>query len=474
MQNNSKLIGAIDPGAELLVTISQRHRSDLETLTGDYGWVGEGLKPAFGNSYIVGILDNHRVDTVILGPQGINFKDAFGNNVTLPEPEQRVLEDILLPQYSRSVGLVDVVRKGEFERYANVGRGAFKGLGAGIAIASIMDLFGLRGAVPETFSRLIPGILESSSLSNQVQKERNESTNTGLASKIKSYVLELASDARHLPKRVPRNLYNAINLFGLVDRVRGKEGSNYHSASQTDLWSVAQESAPYRGAAFMLALGYSPFRHAYNFLYGVADSLAVFWINSGNNVQGSAAVYSSVYKNLSGKTSSAARNAQKAFGELWSDPFQRANIIGCAVWLGGVELLRLNGIMLEEYFGRIGMSNLGAAAEAAAIGVDTVAIALGARWMEHRRVVDLPKWELNPGNLLYLAHKYHSQELMDSLSDSRNPVTFTTYHVGNAGINSYHLTGTIKDKAVLGVYWAKEAIGAAINHVVNFISKTIP
>ena len=312
------------------------------------------------------------------------------------------------------------------------------GLLLGIGVAAVFDVAGVRNTATEMAARLGPGILEASSVSHHVfQKEEKTDIKMPLEWKLYYTELEFALKASSTAKRIPAGIYGLINPFNLADKVRGrilpknvnktldgylKAEENGELLTNTHVWSDAQESAPYRGAVAATA---SRQWGMEKFAYGAFDSLAVFWINSGNNAQGLIAVYNKLYHEAGKTIHSAPKRAAKALKGLVSDPFQLANIIACSVWYAGVLALRSNGVRLEEY------GNLGAAVEASLIGIDTAVAVQIAKRMIYHRVADASKLDVSTGNLLHLSKKYGAEEMLNSLSDDKMPHRFMVYNIGN-------------------------------------------
>ena len=451
MQNNNKLIGAIDTQEQLSVRISQDHFSDLDALVRDYGWIGQGFGQIVGNKHIGGTLKRNGIEELTIDQDGVHGLEKA------PEAEQRVLEELLMAQYKRSVNLVDAVKRGDFERYDAVNEGAIKGLLVGIGVAAMFDIQGMRNSITEMLARLGAGILESSSVSHHVfQKEEKIDIEMPLRWRLEYLASQLASDVFLTLKRIPAGIYSAINLWNFVDKARGrvlpkkvnesldkylKNGDDVELPTNTEVWSHAQESAPYRGALGLVALRQFPFSGvSYNFL----DALAVFWVNSGNNIQGLAAVRGHIYKNLPNKSYGIAKKALHSAKELASDPFQLANMVVLPVWYFSVLALRSHGIRPEEY------GNVGAAIEASLIGIDTAVAAQFAKWGTRYNFTIAPYLsELNP-RLLYLANKHGADELTNSLKSDYTPTGFITYRGGRLTINTYRAIGSIAEKVSQG------------------------
>lgn len=464
MQNNNKLIGTIDPQAQLSLRVSQRHFSDLELLA-QYGWVGNGFRQILGNRHINEILKTSGVDELAIDGEGVHGLEK------VPEGERHVLEELLLGRYERSERLVKAVNQGDFNTLDAINMGVVKGLGLAIVVSGSFEAIGLRNTWTEMASRFFPGIFESAQVSHQVGKEDKSQHGMSLAQKIKSNVADVLSEFYFIGKSTPGDLYDAADIGHWIEKVRGKlphkranslledkfvieEAGN--NKTYTHIWATGQKSAPYRGAAGILIL--RPLRpYIPSWLYNLLDPVSVFWVNSGNNAQGVASVFGNIYRGLKDKLPYTRERAQESFKRLVSDPFQLSNLIVCSIWISGVLALRSYGIRLEEHLG-----NFGAALEASIIGFDTAVAAQFAKGITYYKFSVQPYLNASNPNLFQLARKYDAGQLKDSLEHDYTPTGFVTYRGGQLTLNTYQAIGTIAEKANKGM--------AAIGH---FLQRTL-
>lgn len=452
MQNNNKLIGTINPEGRLSVKFSSGQFSDLDFLVQCYGWVGQGFGQILGNRHISKVLEESDVEEIVLDSHGIHGLE------NVAEGERQMLEEMLSSQYERSEGLVAAVRRDDFAHWDAVNSAVLKGLVLGIGVAGAFDLAGLKNTFTELVARGAPGLLESSAVSHHVLEKEEKVKSGNFMRRTKAYAAEIGLDLALIAKRFPAGLYEALNLGNWLDKGREKllprkVNKSFERAlgikenvlpTNTHLWSEEQESAPYRGLMGISLLSYF-YGQSSSIFYRLLDSTAVFWVNSGNNIQGSLAVYSNIYKNLPKKMSSVKQKIGAAFEELRSDPFQLANISVVPTWFLGILAMHSYGFNFEEHF-----HNLGAALEASLIGVDTAIAAKLAKGMIYYNFSVAPHLKVSNPRLLQLARSYGAEEMMESLKQDRSPRGFITYHGGNLTFNTYDLVGTIAEKASHG------------------------
>ena len=389
MPYTKKLIGNINPEAEKLeIKVGKSHFSDLELLVKDYGWVGKGFKVILNKPAVRDSLRHGGVSDLLIGNGNVQGLEVFD------EPDRNVLVHLLAKQHGRSLPIFYAAQKGELDTYDNVSIGVIKGVLIGGAVGAMLDGMHLTGPIPEMIARLGPGALESSGISHEVEKGKaSKGTDKNLAEKVVQAFKETPKDVVGIVKRVPGGVYDGVNLYGWIDKLRGIRRQNGDSTN-TETWSTAQESGPYRGVLGLLFLkpmqGYVPTP-----LYNALESLGVFWVNTGNNVQGVLAVYNSLKEN--------SKTKMEALKKTVSDPFQLANILVCSVWYGGELALRSQGIRMEEYWG-----NLGAGLESAALSCDTAVAAQVAKGISYVQLIVPAKFSVTDRNLRKLGNRYGS------------------------------------------------------------------
>ncbi len=400
MSYAKRLIGNINLEAEnLQIEIGKSHFSDLESLADDYGWVGKGFKVILNKPTIKDSLRHGGVSDLLIGNGNVQGLEVFD------EPDRNVLSHLLTKQYQRSLPIFDAVKKGELEQYDDVSIGVVKGVVLGGVIGLGLDFIGVKGTLPEMLARMGPATLESSAISHEVERGKDRAPKTGLE-KIVVAIKELPQDTVNIVKRMPGGFYQGINLYGWIDRLRGRT-QEYNHSTTTELWSAAQESGPYRGLIGLSALKTAEphlksifegssrsVTSSYHALHYVLESLLVFWVNTGNNVQGGWAVYKNFKKELQSK--------RAAIKKTVSDPFQLANIIVCSTWYGTELYLRSKG-MAPEQFG-----NIGAALESAALSCDTAVAGQVAKPLAYAFLIIPAKYSVTDRNLRKLANQYGS------------------------------------------------------------------
>ena len=146
---------------------------------------------------------------------------------------------------------------------------------------------------------------------------------------------------------------------------------------------------------------------SYKALYTALESLGVFWVNTGNNVQGAEAVYKELKQSAIGRLDAAKKTV--------ADPFQLANLIVCTAWYGSEVALRSNGIRMEEYLG-----NFGAGLESALLSCDTAVAAQVAKPIAYGQLIIPAKLSVTNRNLGLLAEKYDSNQLKQLLGSIQN------------------------------------------------------
>ncbi len=311
---------AAPAGETFALAINPRNLNGLSSRE-RYGWVGKGMQIILSNQHIREIVQQHNLDEIVVSNEGVHGIER------MQAPEQFVLDHLLKTQFGRSVPILAKARSGELDQYDDVSIGVVKGVLVGGLVGVALDSAGFKGTIPEMIARLGPGALESSAITHelQVKEKRQEAT---LSEKVVRAVKELPQDAINIARRIPNGLYGAVNLYGALDRLRGRNVAQNGGQTNTEVWATAQESGPYRGiialAALKIADGYirpeqnSPLGGVYKIAYDAAESLAVFWVNTGNNVQGFLGVY--------GIIKDAGKKRIEAFNETIADPFQLANL----------------------------------------------------------------------------------------------------------------------------------------------------
>ncbi len=452
MYSPAKFIGGIDPDKELSLRIWHENFSDLETLVHEYGWVGQGFAQLIGNKHIRDILKRNGIEELTIDQDGVHGLE------NAPESERLVLKEVLTAQYRRSEGLVAAVKRDDFTHLDAVNGAVMKGLVVGMGVASALDVAGLNNTLTVMASRGLPGLLEASSVSHYVLEKEVKDRKGNLAQKSMSYAAEIGLDLALIAKRAPAALYEAINLGNWANKARKKvfpkkANESFERAlgiksntlpTMTHLWSEAQESAPYRGMMGIASLGYLN-GIVNGVVYKFLDFVTVFWVNSGNTIQGSVAVYSNISKNLPDAAASRWHKTKEAFKALYADPFQRANLIVTPLWFAGIFALHSYGFNLQAHFG-----NLGAALEASLIGVDTAVAAKFAKEGEHYNFTVAPYLSVSNPKLLYLAKEHGANELIRSLEHDYTPTGFMTYRGGQLTINTYQAIGAITEKVSKG------------------------
>ena len=400
MPYTKRLIGNINPEAEKLqIEVGKSHLSDLEHLADDYGWVGKGFKVILNKPAIKDSLRHGGVNGLLIGNDRVQGLEVFD------EPDRNVLSHLLTKQYQRSLPIFDAVKKGELEQYDDVSIGVIKGVVLGGVIGLGLDFIGVKGTLPEMLARMGPATLESSAISHEVEKGKDRATRTGLEKMVLA-IKELPQDTVNIVRRMPNGLYQGINLYEWLDRLRGRSHESNHSTT-TELWSEAQESGPYRGLIGLSALkttephiksmldGSSRLvTSSYHAVHYALESLLVFWVNTGNNVQGGWAVYKNFKEEL--------QNKRGAIKKIVSDPFQLANIIVCSTWYGTELYLRSQG-MAPEQFG-----NIGAALESTALSCDTAVAGQVAKPLAYAFLIIPARYSVTDINLRKLANQYGS------------------------------------------------------------------
>ena len=455
MSYQTKLVGQIDVEQGLSIEINGRHFSSLDTLVDDYGWLGKGFKSILENTHINGILSDNGIGSLALDENGIQGLD------NVAEPERKILEQILAKQYSRSQKLLTAAKSNELDQYDEVSWGVLKGVVLGAAIGGILDGAGLKGTGYQLIARLGPGALESSGISHQVLEKKGAKSPEELPwyGKAGRFFWELGADSVEIVKRVPGGFYSAINVKdllgkgrnailpqsvnGKLDRILGVK--NRELETNTEIWSEAQEDAPYKGL-----IGIAVLKSVENCLpgplYNALESLAVFWVNTGNNVQGLNAVFKKLYNESPSYITSRPKKILEASKRLTSDPFQLANVIVCSAWYGAEVAIRSLGFRPEEQFG-----NLGAGLESAVLSMDTAAAAQIAKPIAYSQVVFAPKKDVSTPYLLNLARKYDSEVLSKSLADNKGPIKSMEYMGSRLLLTTYDTISTMGRYAHAGV-----------------------
>ncbi len=463
MYKQSDLIGKIDPALDdLVLSFTPVHFSDItllkksKQLRDDYGWIGEGYKKIFANPHIRQLMRTTGVPlkdiTLTIGKDGVKGLDH------IPEPERKVLEEILNNQFYHSNTLLTTVRNKDFERYDSVTSGAAKGLSFGVVIAGILDVLGLHGLGPELVARICPAIYEAEGVNHILEKNGTKRHGSKLIKNVRTAVYEMPSDIYRMTINIPAGLYSAINIGGLVDKILGRNTYEMHTSTDSTevLWAKEGKSAPYRGSGFLTLLRL--FNIPIEWLHTMLESAAVFSINSGLNVQGVAAVYKDIFKKLPDKSSSIARKSYDAFKKTMSDPFQAANVAACVLWAAGEVAMRSYGFRPEEY------GNIAVAVEAGFIGANTVFAALLAKQFVRYNVVEKPNYNVSTLHLMHLARKYGSEKLETRLrTDIESPSKFASYAFSRTLFDSIDTGRYAAGKAIKGVKAIKNYL-TALNH----------
>ncbi len=491
MYKQSDLIGKIDPTLDdLVLSFNHNHFFDITSLrkgkrlAGDYGWIGEGYKKIFANQNIRHLM---RTSEVHLKDITLTIdKDGVKGLEHVPEPERKVLEQILMTQYHRSNTLLTTVRNKDFERYDSIGSGAVKGLTFGLGIGTLLDALGLHGLGPELAARIFPGIYEAEGVNHVLRKNGTKEHGTKehgsrivrLVKNVGTGIYEVPLDIYRMTRNIPAGLYSAINFLGLVDKARKRTlpekinrslerilGINtYEVPTSTDstevLWAKEGNSAPYRGGGLLTLLRLYPI--PVEGLHNVLESVAVTSINSGLNVQGGFAVYKNIFKKLPDKLSPTTRKSYDAFKKTMSDPFQATNVAACTLWAAGEVIMRSYGFRPEEY------SNIAVALEAGLLGANTVAAALLAKQFVHYKVVEKPNYDISTLHLMQLARKYKSKKLETRLrTDIESPSKFVSYASSRMLFGSIDTVRYVAGKAVEDVNKGVEAIKKYTTRIIN-------
>ena len=344
---------------------------------------------------------------------------------------EKIIEELVKRQYARRHKIFEAARNNELEEYDNVSWGVIKGVAMGAAVGGALDIAGLEGTVYQLIARLGPGALDSSGIAHQVLAETGEKSLEELTffGKGKRFFWELGLDSYEIIKRVPGGFYSAVNVGGWSDRLlrRNKTQQEGTLETKTQVWSEAQEDAPYKGL-IGIAILKSIESYVPRALYIPLESLAVFWVNTGNNVQGAWAVAKDIYKNSPDYTTSRVKKVVKTTKTLASDPFQLANMLVAVTFLSGEVALRSYGFRPEEAFG-----NLGAGLESAFLSMDTAFAAQFAKPLAYGQVVGAARKDVSTPYLLHLAREYNAENLLSRLSEGR-----IKYQMSRGAVNSYN------------------------------------
>lgn len=424
----TRLIGTIEPGIkdseEKLVLpdiiINKEHILDSTKLREDYGTLGKGLEHIVSNPEINQILVQGNTSDIIVSVDAISGLDNAS------DAERNVAQTLLTRQYDRSKMLYRLASNKELQDYDNITKGVFKGTALGAIMGTVLNsvqntlvLTGVSQIGLELVARAGPGLAEAASISHEFNVKENKIQE----SEIKHLGHLLVESAKEFPKdsviiaklSVDKNLwYNAINIGGWIDKIRGKE-SRHIRDSYTEEWAKAQESGPARG---LIALGVlKGIKESYPALdenpalriaYGAVEALAVFWINTGNNVQGGWSVYKKCVNDAKaiGSTEPWKAGAREYFG----DPFQVANLIVFSVWYATEVTLRSIGLRPEEQFGL-----LGASLESSILSWDTAVVAQLSKPLINYLIIRPAKKSVKPSNLMNLALEHQATELQKKL-----------------------------------------------------------
>lgn len=428
----TRLIGTIEPGIEdsegglVLpdIVITEAHILDPTKLREDYGTLGKGLEHIVLNPHVNQILVQGNASDVVVSA------DAVSGLNHAPDAERNVVQALLTRQYDRSKMIYRLASNEELQDYDNVTKGVFKGtaLGAlvGTALNGVQNTLGLTGSGQiglELIARAGPGLAEAAAISHEVNVKKGD----GEESEMKHLGHLIVESAKEFPKdsiaiaraSVDKRLwYDAVNIGGWVDKSRGNKSRQVREG-YTEEWAEAQESGPARG---LIALGVlKGIKKAYPALdenpalrvaYGAAEALAVFWVNTGNNVQGGWSVYKKCVNDA--KAAGSAEPWKAGAREYLGDPFQVANLIVCTAWYATEATLRSAGFRPEEQFGP-----LGAALESSILSWDTAVAAQLSKPLSNYLVVRPARKSVRPSNLMNLALEHQATGLQEQLMGYR-------------------------------------------------------
>lgn len=292
-----------------------------------------------------------------------SLKDGFsGRGFEALHPAIRsVLTDNLLSTYGKLYGQYTskLAEHEELGNYSKVRKGALIGIGAGVtagvAIDGITTHYDYHGVWGEISARSTPALLEAAGIAQPFFKRGKEFLNW---------------------------------------KFRGI-GERPESFTSTELWALTQLLGPIVGFV-MLVIGEATGLNQ----HPGYKATAVFTVNTGNNVIGSASCLYQQFREVreirdkSPKETPLLKRIRNFFDDLYlaacnlmRDKFQSSNILVAGAWYGGELGLRSVGIAAENVSFESGFGgNTLAAVESGALSCDTAAAAGLAILMEKREL----------------------------------------------------------------------------------------
>lgn len=442
-----RLIGNLEPGKRNeegklwlpQVVVNRAQIEDPERLVEEYGTLGRGLEYILGNANIAPLLLNTDFSEFAIDTKELHGLDR------LVENERKVLEDIIIRQHKRNQMLYRLASSDELQDYDNVTKGVIKGTILGATVGAILSgaqyLVGASGVsdysrrhigvwlnesihiATDLVARIGPGFYEATAISHEVlEKENNgQSEPKHFGELFVEAMKELPRDAPAIAKTVAdkRIWYDAVNVGGIVDKVKGEQGRE-RLEGYTQEWSSGQESGAARGTmmkAGTMTIGaimpIDEYHIIIRALYKLADAIATAYINVGNNLQGGTAVYKKLVEDA--RKSGSLTPYRDAAIEFMQDPFQVTNA-GVVLLFNSVEIaIRSLGIAPEELFEYIGARPLGAGIESSVLSWDTAVAAQLSKITCTYLVTTPAKKSVNPYNLMNLALEHDATNLQQRL-----------------------------------------------------------
>jgi len=279
---------------------------------------------------------------------------------------------------------------------------------------------------------------ESLNAAREFGIEKDHKTLTNFLYHPINFTFGLAVDTKNIIKRSPAGLYKAINVCYWIDKwVLKKEIKLDDEATNTKVWSDAQESGPWRGLIALGGLKYADFlirgseempgiydsfmngdleTATYALAAGVVLGLSKFWVNTGNNVQGMYAVYRRYFKEC--ESESKWEKRKYAWKKLMDDGFQKAQGYICTGIFGfatGLEWLGLQAEKLNIFGTALG--NTGATAQSAAQSGDTAYSALIAKPVIKNKLTKPARKSVSDLDLMQLAKDNDDYDLIDRIKE---------------------------------------------------------
>lgn len=164
MSYQEALIGKIDIEGDDIGTLVLNRDGPLTQLNEQYGLIGGGMHIVASNPIIQSLFDERGVESIQVSKNGVLGLD------NLSKSEHGLVAELFRKQYDRSERIFEAAKNAELEELDAVAIGVAKGVLLGALPAVYFDAQGIQNIGTELGSRAGPGLIEASSISQEVEK----------------------------------------------------------------------------------------------------------------------------------------------------------------------------------------------------------------------------------------------------------------------------------------------------------------